>query len=85
MSDDWVVVPVAALSLQALNGLIEQYVLREGTEYGARDFSLEEKVRRVRQQLDAGQVLIVYSDELGVAELIPEREFDGSKVAADQP
>lgn len=85
MSDDLVVVPVAALSLQALNGLIEQYVLREGTEYGARDYSLEEKVKRVRQQLDAGEVLIVYSDELGVAELIPSRDFAGTGATADQP
>lgn len=83
MNEDWVVVPVAALSLQALNGLIEQYVLREGTEYGKRDYSLEEKVRRVRSQLDSGKVLIVYSDELGLAELIPERDLvKGQRVAA---
>lgn len=85
MSDDWVIVPVAALSLPALNGLIEQYVLREGTEYGARDYSLAEKVRLVRKQLDAGRVLIVYSDELGVAELIPERDYAGAGSPVDQP
>lgn len=85
MSDDWVVVPAAALSAQALNGLIEQYVLREGTEYGARDYSLQEKVRRVQGQLESGRVLIVYSDELGVAELITATDFSKRSREGVQP
>ena len=71
MNTDWVVVPPAALSREALEGLIEQYVLREGTEYGARDYSLPEKVRHVSAQLEAGKAVIVYSDELSLAEIIP--------------
>lgn len=82
MSDDWVQVPAAALSDGALNGLIEHYVLREGTEYGSRDFSLEEKVARVRQQLAAGKVLIVFSEQLGVAELIPARDLKPEQTAS---
>lgn len=85
MSEDWVVVPAAALSLHALNGLIEQYVLREGTEYGARDYSLEEKVRRVHKQLDAGKVLIVYNDDLGLAELISQNDFSKNQSVVNQP
>lgn len=84
MSDDWVLVPAAALSLHALNGLIEQYVLREGTEYGTRDYSLEEKVRRVRKQLDTGKVLIVYNDELGLAEIVPERDFAKGRLLSEK-
>lgn len=85
MSEDWVVVPAAALSLHALNGLIEQYVLREGTEYGTRDYSLEEKVRRVHKQLDTGKVLIVYNDDLGLADLISANDFRKGPPAVDQP
>ena len=75
MTEDWVEVPATALSAEALDGLIEQYVLREGTEYGARDYSLAEKVARVRQQLVAGQVVIVYSAELEIAELLTAHAF----------
>ncbi len=72
---DWVVVPRSALSPAALHGLIEQFVLREGTEYGARDYTLEEKVAHVRQQLDSGKVVIVFSEQLGVAEIVPSGEL----------
>lgn len=85
MNDDWVVVPATAISAQALDGLIEQYVLREGTEYGARDYSLQEKVIRVRRQLESGKVVIVYSDDLGVAELIPERDLNQRRSRVNQP
>lgn len=81
MSDDWVVVPGAALSQAALHGLIEQFVLREGTEYGARDYTLEEKVARVRQQLDTGKVVIIFSEALGVAEIVPSRDLPGNQPA----
>ena len=75
MNNDWVVVPSGALSKEALEGLIEQYVLREGTEYGSRDYSLPEKVRHVTAQLAAGKAVIVYSEELSLAEIIPAREL----------
>ncbi len=75
MTEGWVEVPASALSAEALDGLIEQYVLREGTEYGARDYTLAEKVARVRQQLEAGQVIIVYSAELEIAELLTVHAF----------
>ena len=50
-------VPPEALSADALRGVIEAFVLREGTDYGHRDFSLEEKCRAVARQIAAGRVL----------------------------
>ena len=47
-------VPWDALSPEALNGVIEAFVLREGTEYGEREFALGEKVAAVRRQLERG-------------------------------
>jgi len=46
------------LSDAALAGIIEAFVLREGTDYGHRDYSLAEKCARVRAQLDAGEAEI---------------------------
>lgn len=34
-------------------GIIENFVLREGTEYGARDHALANKCEQVREQLAA--------------------------------
>ncbi len=55
-----VVVPYTELTPDALRGLVESFVLREGTEYGAREFSLDEKVAHVLRQLRRGEAQIVF-------------------------
>ncbi len=55
-----VVVPHTELSEDALRGVIESFVLREGTDYGERDVSHEQKVAQVLQQLEKGEVRIVF-------------------------
>ena len=55
-----IVVPYTELSPGALRGVIEAFVLREGTEYGERDVSLEDKVSQVTRQLRRGEVRIVF-------------------------
>ena len=54
------VVPYTELSEDALRGVLESFVLREGTEYGERDFSLEQKVAHVTRQLKRGEAQIVF-------------------------
>jgi uncharacterized protein len=55
-----VVVPHAELSADALRGVVEAFVLREGTEYGERDYSLDQKVAHVMQQLEGGEAQVVF-------------------------
>ena len=57
---DPVVVPHAELSASALRGVIEAFVLREGTEYGERDVDLDAKVAAVLRQLDRREALIMF-------------------------
>ena len=56
------IIPYEMLSPEALQGVLEAFVTREGTDYGVQDVSLATKVWQVRQQLDPGTVVIV-SDE----------------------
>ncbi|MFL6550930.1 MAG: YheU family protein [Povalibacter sp.] len=55
-----VIVPHADLSPEALRGVIEAFVLREGTDYGLHEFSLEQKVTHVLQQLQRGEARIQF-------------------------
>ena len=55
-----VVVPYTELSEEALRGVVESFVLREGTEYGEREFSLDQKVDHVFRQLRRGEARIVF-------------------------
>jgi hypothetical protein len=53
-------VPYGELAPDLLNALVESFVLREGTDYGEREFSLEDKVTRVIGQLKRGEAKIVF-------------------------
>ena len=53
-------VPPDMLSAEALRSIAEAFVLREGTDYGAREFSHEEKVTQVLSALGRGEALILF-------------------------
>jgi uncharacterized protein YheU (UPF0270 family) len=53
-------VPYGELPTDLLNAVIESFVLREGTDYGEKEFSLEDKVARVNRQLKRGEAKIVF-------------------------
>jgi uncharacterized protein YheU (UPF0270 family) len=55
-----IVIPHTELSADALEGVIQSFVLREGTDYGERDVSFETKVMQVRRQLERREAEIVY-------------------------
>jgi hypothetical protein len=42
---------------------VESFVLREGTDYGAREFTHEQKVAQVIAQLESGDARIVFDPE----------------------
>ncbi len=53
-------IPHTALSPEALQNLIEEFVTREGTDYGAHTYSLADKVKQVRRQIETGRAFILY-------------------------
>ncbi len=58
--DSAIIVPMEQLSADALEGLISEFILREGTDYGANEVSYESKQAQILRQLKAGHILIVY-------------------------
>jgi uncharacterized protein YheU (UPF0270 family) len=57
------IVDYTQLAPETLNSLLESFVLREGTDYGEVEYSLEQKVEHVRAQLINKEVAIEYSEE----------------------
>lgn len=55
-----VVLPLAQLSADALNGLLEELVTRDGTDYGEQEVSLETRLAQVRAGLKRGDVEIIF-------------------------
>jgi len=65
MSDDYqyTSIPYTQLSQDALNGVIDDFISREGTDYGMQEYSLEQKSQQVMKQLVAGTAVIVFDHD----------------------
>jgi uncharacterized protein YheU (UPF0270 family) len=64
-------VPISELSEDALRGVIESYVNREGTDYGAVERTLDEKVADVMRQLEAGSARLIFDSESESIQIVP--------------
>jgi len=79
IDDSPVLVPWTALTNEALRGVVEALVLREGTDYGAHEFTLAEKVDHVLAQLERGEAEIVFEPRLGSVDIQPARRPAGRR------
>ena len=64
------IIPYEKLSREALQGLIEEFVTREGTDSGYTKKSLEENVEMVKRQLKKGDAFIVYDEATQTANIV---------------
>ena len=69
------IIPHQMLSPEALQGVIEAFVTREGTDYGIQDVSLATKILQVRQQLDAGTAVLVYDEDTESCTIQPTHQL----------
>lgn len=56
------IIPHTELAPETLQAVIEEFITREGTDYGEQELSLDEKVAQIKDQLERKQVFIVYSE-----------------------
>jgi uncharacterized protein YheU (UPF0270 family) len=63
-------VPYTSLAPAVLRRLIEEFVTRDGTDYGAVEKTLDDKVAAVLRQLERGEVLIVFDRETESANIV---------------
>lgn len=56
-------IPYDQLSPEALDGVVEEFVTRDGTDYGETEVTLESKMNQVMNQLRTGNAVIVFDAE----------------------
>ena len=71
------IIPWQDLSPDTLDNLIESFVLREGTDYGEHERSLEQKVSDVKRKLKSGDVVLVWSELHETVNIMPRNAFHG--------
>lgn len=66
-----VVVPYQSLSEEALDGILGEFVSREGTDYGDYDVSFEQKKQQVLNQLRSGKAQLFFDPQSSSCHLAP--------------
>ena len=57
------IIPAGKLSTEALQGVIEEFISRNGTDYGAVEAVWETNVNQVKDKLKTGLAVLVFDDE----------------------
>jgi uncharacterized protein YheU (UPF0270 family) len=70
-SEQGLVIPYEKLSAQALQGLIEEVVTRNGTDNGYTQATLEQNVAMVMDQLRRKEVVVVFDESTQTANIVP--------------
>jgi len=70
------IIPLEQINEETLTAIIEDFILREGTDYGAIDASKGDKVAQVKLQLQQGSAVIVYSELHESINILPREQFN---------
>lgn len=70
------IVPIDQIDPDTLTNLIKEFVLREGTDYGAEEADLNQKIEQVRSQLKSGTAVLVFSDLHETINIMPASDFE---------
>jgi uncharacterized protein YheU (UPF0270 family) len=73
---EFVLVPPERLQLTVLRALLEEYASRDGTDYGEREYTLDEKVERLHSQLRTGDLYILYDADSEQWDLVPRAQAE---------
>lgn len=68
-------IPPDELSQEALDGLVQSFILREGTDYGHSEVSFEKKCQQVMNQIQKGKSLIFFEPESQSLQIITKEEW----------
>ena len=66
------IIPHDQIASETLTSLIEEFVSRDGTDYGEEEVSLPEKVEQVREKLISGEAVILFSESTGQCNIVPK-------------
>ena len=75
------IIPAERITEEALRSIIEAFILRDGTDYGDRELSLEEKVDELLPQVIRGDIVIVFDEKTETVNLLPKDEVQSSDTA----
>ncbi len=70
------IVPYKDLDASTLDNLVEEFVTRDGTDYGDYELTLQDKVRSVKQGLVSGELVILFIDSTQSVNIIKKDQLN---------
>jgi uncharacterized protein len=74
-----VIIPYQKLNPEALHGIIEEFVTRDGTDYGLVEATLEKKINDVMRQVKKGDAVIVYDEDTQTTNVVRKEDLARDK------
>ncbi|KOO02005.1 YheU family protein [Vibrio nereis] len=71
------IIPWQQIAPDTLENLIKEFVLREGTDYGEQEISLQDKIDQIKAQLESGEAVVVFSELHETVDIQLRRHFQG--------
>lgn len=73
--DNLIEIPWDALPADTLDALVEEFVTREGTDYGEQEIALERKVAQVVAGIRRREYVIVFDTEAETAHILTRQQW----------
>jgi len=70
------IIPFDQISAETLDSILQEHVLREGTNYGEHEITIDYQVAQLRKQLVNGDIVLVYSELHESVNLLPKSELN---------
>jgi len=70
------IIPHQTLAADTLKNLIEEFVSREGTDYGDYDLTLQDKVQSVQAKLDSGEIVILFIESTQSVNIVERQSLN---------
>ena len=77
-------IPHEQLSPETLTAVIEEFITREGTDYGKNDVPFEGKIESVRRQIEAGKAVILFDETTQTCNILSRDDPRVRGVAGDR-
>lgn len=68
-------VPLKELSADALQGVLEEFINRDGTDYGEIELTLSQKSQQLLQQWRRGEIVLVFDPDSETTTFLGREEW----------
>ncbi len=68
-------IPFQSLSQDALEGIVQEFASRDGTDYGEFEYSLADKINQIEGQLKSGHLTLLFDPISQSCQIVNSRDW----------